>query len=953
MRHIVQRIVRGVIFCTVTIVIASCAVNKPGINREGSKSAVYESEEGLPRIDAIRLRVARNALANGDYNTAIRFFESVHNSSPSHPAPLLGIAQAYLAAGNFAEAVRAYHRVLEVDSDQEKALDGIGRALVSAGQYRDAIEYFNRLLAEAPSAALYNRLGVAYDLMGDGENAQIHYRAALELDPEAISPRNNLALSLAISESYAEAIKHMERVVAHPQATRKHRQNLAFIYGMAGEHNAVAAANSESGLSPSEIAKKRELYKRLRALAKAGDRAAILEYLRSGKLAGGTAFADNMSEPADPYEDYASAGDTGTPATGAEVTPPKPLINKQVVPKDSASRPTQMAKRSQSGKAARKWAGRSGGSGGKPPKDGYYRVQLSAYRTARNAARGVKVLQRILQENTPAMEILVREIRRPHAIDYRIRTPRLPDRDTAGQLCTSVQSSGHPDCLVILHNPRVWASVDRIGPPSVADVGSGGSGAWRLQLASYRTEQGAEKGRTILKRLMGDRTVDLEILVRRPLSDDPSAFDYQIRSGPLESRAAGLGLCDTLKKAGHSGCLIVRHNDFLWRKRADAAQQETPSVTVSAVAPPKGPQVPVPDDGMADPPAAATKIESAAGSMSKAPDSPPSDPDSAEQKPASPAYRLQLASFRTERGAMRGQAKLRKLLGDRPVGLDVLVRSPKSGDAKAFDYQIRTGPIRSRAEGEGLCQALKAAGHNGCLIVQHDGLQWKSLAKSGEPRESPTEVSTVSPEPARPAAEIEAAPPTELQPAAPTRVVSTVPLGAVDAVATTYRVQLASFRTERAAIKGRAVLSKLLGDREVSLDIMVRQATGGRPGSFAYQIRTGPIQSRDEGESLCAAFTKAGHKGCLIVRHDEHLWRSLANAEKRKKASLEPAEVPADKVAFSTGPPLPTDLQEDPPPPVIELPSASVMEGGHTVTIGPGAMNTVPVVPASDPMAFI
>ena len=253
-------------------------------------------------------------MENGDYNTAIRFFESVQKSSPSNVAPILGIARVHIAAGNHREAIIAFRQVLKLDSNHDEALDGIGRALVLTGNYRDAIEYFNRSLSSAPSAGLHNRLGVAHDLMGDGIGAQKHYRAALALDPEAISARNNLALSLAISESYAEAIKQMERVAAHPQATDKHRQNLAFVYGMAGENDAAAAAFSESGLTASEIAKKRALYKRIRELAQAGKHAEILEYLRNGHDLGDPMVADKLSDPAGSSSDMASAMTDTDPA---------------------------------------------------------------------------------------------------------------------------------------------------------------------------------------------------------------------------------------------------------------------------------------------------------------------------------------------------------------------------------------------------------------------------------------------------------------------------------------------------------------------------------------------------------------------------------------------------------------------------------------------------------------
>jgi len=946
MRHLVQRIVRGVIFCTVSIAIMSCAGT---IDRSGSEQSpnvtVDKSEENLPRIDAIRLRVARNALANGDYNTAIRFFESVRNSSPDHPAPLLGMAQAYLAAGSYREATQAFRDVLALDSDNEEALDGIGRTLVLAGQYEEAIDYFKRLLAEAPSAALYNRMGVAYDLMGDGENAQIHYRAALDMDPEAISPRNNLALSLAISESYAEAIEQMERVVAHPQATDKHRQNLAFIYGMAGENDVAAAGYSENGLSPSEIARKRALYKRIRALAKAGKRAEILEYLRSGKMTGESALADNLSEPADPSMATAMTDGQDKLASGApvgRVVPPKPLKNSRVLP----AKKTRTAKASTSAKRASKWRGSSGISS---VKDAFYRVQLAAYRTARTAVRGVKILKSILQDAAPTFEILVRQKRSAdkRGIDYRIRTPRVPNRNAAGDLCTKVQAAGHPDCLVILHNPRVWATVDR--PYSTAQGSSAMAepGEYRLRLASYRTERGAARGRTILKKLLGDLDVDLDILVRSERNSVPGAFDYQVRTGPIKSREVGLGLCEALRKAGHQGCLFVRQDNLRWKSLAQAAETKKVSESNPADDTPRKPSN-SPQDHAANVTSAGRQAAKAAAPVAVTAKEPKPVPETAQM-----SYRVQLASFRTEKGAARGQAKLRKLLGDRPVDLDILVRRTGSKGPGTFAYQIRTAPIDSRDEGVGLCDALKKAGHPGCLIVQHNARIWQTVAVAGKtkkaslnPPAGPAAKTQATMEPDSAAIDREAAEAARTEPSSggPVHLFSRTPASPPKTAAQpTWRVQLASYRTAGGAVRGQAKLKKLLEDRSVDIEVFVKRLRTSGARSFDYQVRTSPIQSRDEGNALCEALKKAGHRGCLIVRHSQSQWKSLATAAGRKKASAGP---PAGDTGHVLATVRPT---AQPAAEIIELPSANVMEGGHTVsTTVPGGISVMPSMVVAD-----
>ena len=751
MHNFVQRMLRGVIFCSVCIGITACAgFTEIADSDTPPKNSAIATSEGLPRIDVIRLRVAHNALANGDSNTAIRFYESVRKSSPTHAAPLIGIAKAHLASGSHKEAIQAYREVLELHPDNDEALDEIGRALVLTGNYGEAIEFFNRSVAKAPSAALYNRLGVAHDLMGDGEGAQKHYRAALDLDPEAISPRNNLALSLAISESYEEAIKHMERVAAHPQANDKHRQNLTFVYGMAGENDEALAGLSENGLTASEIAKNRALYHRIRTHARAGNHAKILEFLRNGREFGDTALADNMAGPSDPSTAMVSAEpDPGMMSEPeSEVMAPKSLMKDEVLPEDSSETTTRMAKESSPVNFApgRPTAAKTVGIG-----DTIYRIQLAAYRTSKTALRGIKILKSILQEGTPDLDVLVRRPRREEerAIDYRIRTPQMASREEAGMLCAQIREAGHPDCLVILHNPRIWAAVDAPGSSLVANsspVAFPSSGAeqrsYRVQLASFRTERGATKGQSILKKLLGDRDIDLDIMARLGNTESPGAFLYQIRTEPIKTRAEGIELCEALKQAGHQGCLVIRHNDVLWKNLAQASERQTASMDRQQEEAQEGDPAMQSDNSMSedfkqgqiendltnkdfteqsdskDSSVEDRQVAAPTALMPKA-DMPASDDGTL------PTYRVQLAAFRTARSAFKGKVKLKNLLGDRAVSLDIMVKRARSD---GLDYQIRTGPLKSLTEGAELCETLKKVGHQECAVVQHNDLLWRNLA---------------------------------------------------------------------------------------------------------------------------------------------------------------------------------------------------------------------------------
>ena len=556
-----------------------------------------------------------------------------------------------MAAGNQSEAIVAYRGLLEFHPDHEEGLDGIGRALVLAGNYREAIEYFNRSLVIAPSAVLYNRLGVAHDLIGDGDGAQDNYKAALKLDPEAISPRNNLALSFAVSESYEDAIEQIERVAAHPQATKKHRQNMIFIYGMAGENDEALASLSENGLTRSEIARNRELFKRIRAHAKAGNRAEIPAYLRNGHELGEPTIADNAAELGDSSSDMASSSSdqAENPSFNDEAESFAMPAKEKTVRTASPSKPVRLTPK----RPARAKMTRVGKA--------IYRVQLAAYRTSKTAVRGVKILKSLMRDGATDLKILVKATRSKNerAIDYRIRTPQMPNLEIAGKICSKFKAAGHSDCLVILHNPQVWAAVaqpnslpvSKSSPPARSSPDTPSTSrtkvSYRVQLASYRTERGATRGHAVLKKLLVDRNENLDVLVRRTRSEDSESFDFQIRSGPIESRAEGAALCEAVKKVGHSGCLVIQHNERVWSNLAVASISETAAVQSDKESVKRG---------------VIKQDQSKKGRMKKSPEeltmskirkiAPPTrltpKNESLSKNNDQPTFRVQLASFQTE-----------------------------------------------------------------------------------------------------------------------------------------------------------------------------------------------------------------------------------------------------------------------------------------------------------------
>ncbi len=237
------------------------------------------SAPSVTRLAEVQLRVGRAAFDEGDLRTALEFFEKAHKTAPQDAKPVLGRGDVLFAERRFDAAVTAYRAALALNSRLFEAYEGLGKALVSNQKYRAGLDAFEAALAIRRNAPLLNKIGVTHEMLGHGEIAQKHYRAALALQPQSLTARNNLALSLGVSGAYEDALKEIERVVVSQEANERHRANLAFIYGLSGR--SMDQAPAEVARAAADKGWTDEFFARTRKLAESGDRTAVLDLLNN------------------------------------------------------------------------------------------------------------------------------------------------------------------------------------------------------------------------------------------------------------------------------------------------------------------------------------------------------------------------------------------------------------------------------------------------------------------------------------------------------------------------------------------------------------------------------------------------------------------------------------------------------------------------------------------------
>jgi Flp pilus assembly protein TadD len=212
------------------------------------------------------LRVGDTTRAGGDIGSAMQMYARASTLRPEWLPPVLRQAQTAQAAGLHSEAANAFRRAIEIDSANITAQLGLGRASLAQRDFNGALEAFTAAARLAPEDNRgYNGAGIALDMMGRHEEAQERYITGIERSPDNLPLKNNLGLSLALTENFNEAITLLKDASGETEAGVGTRQNLALVYGLSGDMDSAREAASID-LPPSDVANNLAFYDRLRAM---------------------------------------------------------------------------------------------------------------------------------------------------------------------------------------------------------------------------------------------------------------------------------------------------------------------------------------------------------------------------------------------------------------------------------------------------------------------------------------------------------------------------------------------------------------------------------------------------------------------------------------------------------------------------------------------------------------
>lgn len=232
-------VLRVAMVMSVGAALAGCGAFDFRNDRPSDKNAAA----GLtPAQVAPALRLARATRANGDLASAISLYRSVTAIQPADPAVVVELGDTLVDANSMDDAIDAYNRVDQKSPAWLDALLGLEQVYLALAEPAKALEYADKANALSPQDHRVGiGRGVALDMLGRHTEAQECYRAVLNAAPRDVAARNNLALSLAMTKQFDEAIQIMTSMARSSTATPRIRQNLALIYGLAGDAERAAA----------------------------------------------------------------------------------------------------------------------------------------------------------------------------------------------------------------------------------------------------------------------------------------------------------------------------------------------------------------------------------------------------------------------------------------------------------------------------------------------------------------------------------------------------------------------------------------------------------------------------------------------------------------------------------------------------------------------------------------
>jgi Tfp pilus assembly protein PilF len=147
------------------------------------------------------------------------------------------LARVQEQSGSYDSALADYDKALAIDDEYAPALVGCAHVYDRLGQKVKATEYYLRAIKAHPKdASIANDLGLCYARQGKFDLALKHLGKAVELQPDRVLYRNNIATVLVELGRIDEAVDQVAKVYGEPIA----HYNVGIVLNQRGRRKAAA-----------------------------------------------------------------------------------------------------------------------------------------------------------------------------------------------------------------------------------------------------------------------------------------------------------------------------------------------------------------------------------------------------------------------------------------------------------------------------------------------------------------------------------------------------------------------------------------------------------------------------------------------------------------------------------------------------------------------------------------
>ncbi|MFZ4541181.1 MAG: tetratricopeptide repeat protein [Rickettsiales bacterium] len=151
------------------------------------------------------LNRAYDALMAGDTATAVATYKNILTSEPNNEDALFGAAATYHRMGNIAEARPFYGQLLKVNPNHREGLNNF-LALIGDEAPQEALAELERLEQRNPEfSPIPAQQAILFGKLGYNDQARDKMLRAIELAPDNLTYRYNLAIMLDRQGNYADA----------------------------------------------------------------------------------------------------------------------------------------------------------------------------------------------------------------------------------------------------------------------------------------------------------------------------------------------------------------------------------------------------------------------------------------------------------------------------------------------------------------------------------------------------------------------------------------------------------------------------------------------------------------------------------------------------------------------------------------------------------------------------